>query len=80
MNQLLKNFIPLGDTGSICYFQDILKDFDSSNIQLIQSRLKELQSQKIQKLILLRSWTKKIDFDAITEILESSKFQFSIYT
>lgn len=80
MNQLLKNFIPLGDTGSICYFQDILKDFDSNNIQLIQSRLKELQSQKIQKLILLRSWTKKIDFDAITEILESSKFQFSIYT
>lgn len=79
MNQLLKKFIPLGDTGSICYLEDTLKDFDSNNIQLIQTRLKELQAKKIQKLILLHSLTKKIDLNSITDILDSSKFQFVVY-
>jgi hypothetical protein len=80
MNQILKNFIPLGDTGSICYLLDNSGDFDSKDNALIQSRNKEIKSKKIQKLILLKSLTKKVDYDSISDAITSSGFTLFTYT
>ncbi len=79
MNQLLKNFIPLGDTGNICYLFDSLKDFDSKNSSFIESKSKEFKSKKIQKLVMLQSLTKKMDYESISTTLASNGFSVSIY-
>lgn len=79
MNQLLKNFIPLGDTGNICYLLDNLKDFDSKDSISIQARCKDFKTKKIQKLIMLQSLTKSMDYESIATTLSSSGFSISVY-
>lgn len=80
MNQFLQNFIPIGDTGSICYLLDCLKDFDSKDANLIEARLKEFKSKKMNRLILLKSLTKKMEYDSIASTLTSSGFSISTYS
>lgn len=80
MTQNLIKFIPIGETGSVCYLFDNLKDFENKNEGLFQSYLKDWKTKKIQRFIILKSLTKQIDYDSISNWLATNGFptiQFS---
>lgn len=80
MTQNFVKFIPIGDTGSICYLFDNLKDFEGKEMDQLQSLISDWKNRKIQRMILLKSLTKKIDYDSVTNRLSTNGFSSILYS
>ena len=73
MNQLLKNFISLGNTGNICYLLAILKDLDLKDDSIFKKQIKNLISKKVDTLVLIVSSEKeKNQYNSLIELLKQN--------
>lgn len=80
MNQLLKNFISLGNTGNICYLLAILKDLDLKDDSIFKKQIKNLISKKVDTLVLIVSSEKeKNQYNSLIELLKQNGIQCSFY-
>ena len=80
MNQLLTNFISLGDTGNICYLQGVLKDIDFTDSSSLESKISELNNKKITRLFLINSSKNDNSNDKFIELLQKNGIQIYRYS